>query len=97
MKAGGLHKSMMKILADKINLPAILRSFSGHHQMVLGILDNKGDINNLSDLGGISFGGKCFMTSPEGDGVVMVPESQIEGESVQEEIINHMRIRIATV
>ena len=79
MKADGLHKSMMKILADKINLPAILRSFSGHHQMVLVILDNKGDINYLSERGGISFGiRKCFMTSPEGDGVVMVPESQIE-------------------
>ena len=29
----------------------------------------------------------------DGDGVIMVPEPQREGESIQEEIINHMRIR----
>ena len=33
------------------------------------------------------------MTIPEGDDVIMVPEPQREGESIQEEIINHMRIR----
>ena len=94
LKADELHKSVMKIWADERNLPAITRSFSGHHQMVLAILDNKGDNNYLSERGGISFGiRKCFMTSPEGDGVIMVPEPQREGESNQEEITNHMRIR----
>ena len=45
--------------------------------MVLAILDNKGDNNYLSERGGISFN-----TSPEGDGVIMVPEPQREGESI---------------
>ena len=33
------------------------------------------------------------MTSLEGVDVIMVPESQRESDSIQEEIINHMRIR----
>ena len=33
------------------------------------------------------------MTIPEGDGVIIVPKPQREGEPIQEEIINHMRIR----
>ena len=94
LKADELHKSVMQIWADERNLPAITRSFSGHHQMVMAILDNKGDNNYLSERGGISFGiRKKIMTSLEGDGVIMVPEPQREGESIQEEILNHMRIR----
>ena len=62
--------------------------------MVMAILDNKGDNNYLSERGGINFGvRKCFIKSPEGDDVIMVPEPQREDESIQEKIINHMRIR----
>ena len=91
LKAGKLHKSVMKIWADERDLPVIAQSFSGYHQIVLAILDNKGDSNYLSEWRGISFGvRKWFMTSPEGDGVIMVSEPQRKGESIQEKIINHM-------
>ena len=94
LKADELLKSVMQIWVDERNLPAIARSFSGHYQMILAILDNKGDNNYLSEGGGISFGiRKCGMKSPEGDDMIMVPEPQREDESIQEKIINHMRIR----
>ena len=60
LKADELHKSVMKIWADERNLPTISRSFSGHHQMVLPILENKGDDNYLSKRGGIIFGIRFF-------------------------------------
>ena len=56
-----LHKSVMKIWAVERNVPAIARSFSGHHQMVLDILDNKSDHNYLRERGGISFGIRNFV------------------------------------
>ena len=94
LKADELLKSVMQIWVDERNLPAIARSFSGHYQMILAILDNKGDNNYLSEGGGISFGiRKCGMKSPEGDDMIMVPEPQREDESIQEKIINHIRIR----
>ena len=60
----------------------------------LSILENKGDNNYLSERGGIIFGIRIFlMTSPDGDDVIMVPQLQKEGGSIQEKIINHMLIR----
>ena len=91
LKADELHKSVVKVWVDDRNLPAIDRSFGGHHQRVL---ENKGDNNYLNERGGISFGiRKCFMTSLDEDSVIMVLELQKKGESIQEEIIKFIRIR----
>ena len=88
LKADELLKSVMKIWVDERNLPAISRSFSGHCQMIVAILDNKGGNNYLSERGGISFGiHKCFMTSSEGDDVIMVPELQFYGEQNSNSVI----------
>ena len=62
--------------------------------MVVSILDNDGNNNYLSEGECISFGTqKCFMTSPDEDGVIKVQEPQREGESSKEDIINRVRIR----
>ena len=59
--------------------------------MVVSILDNDGNNNYLSEGEGISFGTqKCFMTSPDEDGVIKVQEPQREGESSKEDIINRV-------
>ena len=48
----------------------------------------KGGNNYLSERGGISFGiHKCFMTSSEGDDVIMVPELQFYGEQNSNSVI----------
>ena len=85
---------MMKIWTNKSKLPAIDRSFSKYIQMLLAIMENKGDNNHLSEREGISFGiRKYFMTSRDRDGVIMVLETHKKGESIQEEIINYMCIK----
>ena len=62
--------------------------------MLLAILENKGGNNHLRELEEISFGiRKYFMTSQDWDGVIMVSELHKKGESIQEEIINHICIR----
>ena len=62
--------------------------------MVVSILDNDGNNNCLSEGEDISFGTqKCFMTSPDEDGVIKIQKPQREGESSKEDIINRVRIR----
>ena len=71
-------------------LPLLLRcAFSGHSQLVSAILENKGNNNHLKKAGARFRGRHDYFTDKEGDGIIQVPVSKIEGERLQSQIVNN--------
>lgn len=94
MQGEELNQTVSKIFNDQKILPAISRSYAGHHQIPCAIIEYNGDNNYLSERKGMHFGVRSrFVTTPEGDGVMVVPEPLAAGESAQEQIIAHRRMR----
>lgn len=89
MAALGLGGDILALLGiSRKILPAIARAYAGHHQIPCAIIEHGGDNNYLTERQGMHFGVRSrFITTPEGDGVMVVPEPLAKGESVQEQII----------
>ena len=68
-----LYETLKIFFWEKKCLPAVSRDYSGHHQISFSILEHKGDNNFRTERKGISFGVQStFVTTQEGDGVVVV-------------------------
>ena len=76
-----LHETVKKVWNDKSNLPALAKAYSAHHQIVYAILDSNGGNDYLRKRKGLSFGmRKAFMTTEDGEGVMLVPDPPIDRE-----------------
>lgn len=94
MKGEELNKTVMTVWTDKTHLPAILRAFVGHSQIVCAILEHKGNSNYLLERGGLLFViRRMYMTNEEGEGVIPVPLAMVEGEKMQSHVIHEGRAR----
>ena len=83
LRNGELRNTVMKVLNYGAHLPAIASEFPGHSQIVSEILENK-DRNDYLKNGGIHFGLRHnYCTNEEGDGIILVPMPQVEGETLQ--------------
>ena len=81
MRGGELFETVKKVWFDETNLPALARSYAGHHQLVCAVLANKGGNDYLNETKGLSFGiRKTFMTTEDKQGVILVPLPPSEAE-----------------
>ena len=81
MRGKELYESVKKVWNDKRNLPALARSYAGHHQIVCSMLENEGRNDYLRERKGLLFGvRKAFMTTEDGEEVMLVPEPMVEEE-----------------
>ena len=88
LTGGQLYNTVNNVFWDNKFLPSVSRAYSGQHQISCTIFEHKSDNNYLTERKGISFGVRIiFVTTPEGDGVVMVPEPLYGGESEQDQLI----------
>ena len=88
MRGEELYETVKKIWNDKSNLPALARAYSAHHQIVCAMLESNGGNDYLRERKGLSFGvRKAFMTTEDGEGVILVPEPPNETESIQHQIL----------
>jgi hypothetical protein len=70
---------------------------SGHHQVILTILEHKGSNEFLSDSKGLHCGARQRSRSSEGgDGVFLVPEPMEEVDTMQHHILSEQRQRKLT-
>ena len=83
-----MYQKVQKVFWENNFIPSISRAYAGHIHISFNILHYGGDIKNLRERQGTSFGiWKQFMTTPKGDGMVMAPDTMVEGESSQGQVI----------
>ena len=88
MRGEELYESVKKVWNDRRNLPDLARSYAGHHQIVCAMLENDGGNDYLRERKGLSFGvRKAFMTTEDGEGVMLVPEPTVEVEGAHQQIL----------
>jgi len=69
-------------------MAALARAYSDHHQIVCAMLESNGGNDYLRERKGLNFGvRKAFMTTEDGEGVMLVPELPNETESIQHQIL----------
>ena len=83
-----IYQKDEKVFLDKNSVSDISCAYLGNHQISCDILHYGGDNKYLSERQGMGFGvWKQFMTTPEGDDVVVVPDPMVERESSQNQVI----------
>ena len=89
-----LYRLVKKVFFNSDNLPALARAYAGHHQIVCAVLECEGGNEYLSKRKGMSFGiRKSYMTSADGEGVMMVPEPVMDGESLSDQILMDRQLK----
>ena len=88
MRGEELYESVKKVWNDRRNLPALARSYAGHHQIVCAMLENNGRKNYLRERKELLLGvRKAFMKTEDDEGVMLVPEAMVEVEGAHQQIL----------
>lgn len=88
MRKEELYETVKNLWNDKINLPALARTYSAHHQIVCETLDSKGGNDCLRERKGLIFEVRNLFTTTENRrGVMSVLDPPNEKESIQHQLL----------